>query len=204
MAPTLEQAIAMAAGKAYVIIDGSLLRMDRVAMAGGNFGRPSSCCQRTSPTRGPVRTRPSLPCSTCSWCTPFGPGWRRNPAGTPAHRLARGTGRSGGRRRAAGDPRRPGSRVDGAGARRAERPAPRHLRAPVHRHRGSPAVGLSHLVVALPGGPSLGVRRRRAGDNRAPGPGARERLQAGPGTVDGSAASACALVPAVVGGPGSA
>ena len=36
MAPTLEQAITVAAGKAYVIIDGSLLRIDRVAMASGN------------------------------------------------------------------------------------------------------------------------------------------------------------------------
>jgi hypothetical protein len=36
LAPTLEQAMAVAAGKAYVIIDGSLLRIDRVAMASGN------------------------------------------------------------------------------------------------------------------------------------------------------------------------
>lgn len=36
MAPTLEQAIAVAAGKAYVILDGSLLRIDRVGMAGGH------------------------------------------------------------------------------------------------------------------------------------------------------------------------
>lgn len=35
MAPTLEQAVAVAAGKAYVILDGSLLRIDRVAMACG-------------------------------------------------------------------------------------------------------------------------------------------------------------------------
>ena len=33
MAPTLEQAIDVAKGKAYVILDGSLLRIDRVAMA---------------------------------------------------------------------------------------------------------------------------------------------------------------------------
>jgi hypothetical protein len=33
LAPTLEQAIDVARGKAYVIIDGSLLRIDRVAMA---------------------------------------------------------------------------------------------------------------------------------------------------------------------------
>jgi hypothetical protein len=33
LAPTLEQAMQAAAGKAYVIIDGSLLRIDRVAMA---------------------------------------------------------------------------------------------------------------------------------------------------------------------------
>lgn len=34
MAPTLDEAIALAAGKAYVILDGTLLRIDRVAMAG--------------------------------------------------------------------------------------------------------------------------------------------------------------------------
>ena len=41
MAPTLNQAMAVAAGKAYVIIDGSLLGIDRVAMASGN-DRPYS------------------------------------------------------------------------------------------------------------------------------------------------------------------
>ena len=35
LAPTLEQAIEVARGKAYVILDGSLLRIDRVAMASG-------------------------------------------------------------------------------------------------------------------------------------------------------------------------
>jgi hypothetical protein len=35
LAPTLDQAIAVAAGKAYVILDGTLLRIDRVGMAGG-------------------------------------------------------------------------------------------------------------------------------------------------------------------------
>ncbi|SFO54484.1 Helix-turn-helix of DDE superfamily endonuclease [Pseudonocardia ammonioxydans] len=35
MAPTLEQAIEVAARKAYVIVDGSLLRIDRVGMASG-------------------------------------------------------------------------------------------------------------------------------------------------------------------------
>jgi len=34
MAPTLQQAIAVAAGKAFVILDGTLLRVDRVGMAG--------------------------------------------------------------------------------------------------------------------------------------------------------------------------
>jgi hypothetical protein len=36
MAPTLEQAIAVAARKAYVILDGTLLRIDRVGMASGH------------------------------------------------------------------------------------------------------------------------------------------------------------------------
>jgi hypothetical protein len=35
MAPTLAQAIEVARGKAYVILDGTLLRIDRVGMAGG-------------------------------------------------------------------------------------------------------------------------------------------------------------------------
>ncbi len=34
-APTLEQALEVARGKAYVIIDGTLLRIDRVGMTGG-------------------------------------------------------------------------------------------------------------------------------------------------------------------------
>ena len=36
MAPTLQQAIQVAAGKAYVILDGTLLRIDRVGMASGD------------------------------------------------------------------------------------------------------------------------------------------------------------------------
>jgi hypothetical protein len=36
LAPTLRQAIEVARGKAYVILDGSVLRIDRVAMASGN------------------------------------------------------------------------------------------------------------------------------------------------------------------------
>lgn len=36
MAPTLHQAVAAAARKAYVVLDGTLLRIDRVAMAGKN------------------------------------------------------------------------------------------------------------------------------------------------------------------------
>lgn len=35
MAPTLAQAVEIAAGKAFVILDGTLLRIDRVGMAGG-------------------------------------------------------------------------------------------------------------------------------------------------------------------------
>src|SRR6478672_4694770 len=35
MAPTLEQAIAIAATKAFVVLDGTLLRIDRVGMASG-------------------------------------------------------------------------------------------------------------------------------------------------------------------------
>ena len=36
LAPTLEQAMAVAGRKAYVVLDGTLLRIDRVAMASGN------------------------------------------------------------------------------------------------------------------------------------------------------------------------
>jgi hypothetical protein len=35
LAPTLEQAVAVAAAKVYVILDGTLMRIDRVAMASG-------------------------------------------------------------------------------------------------------------------------------------------------------------------------
>ena len=35
MAPSLQQAIEVARGKAYVILDGTLLRIDRVAMSSG-------------------------------------------------------------------------------------------------------------------------------------------------------------------------
>jgi hypothetical protein len=35
LAPTLEQAMQVAAAKAYVVLDGTLLRIDRVAMASG-------------------------------------------------------------------------------------------------------------------------------------------------------------------------
>jgi hypothetical protein len=35
LAPTLAQAVQTAAGKAYVVLDGTLLRIDRVAMASG-------------------------------------------------------------------------------------------------------------------------------------------------------------------------
>ena len=35
LAPTLDQAIAVAAGKAYVILDGTLLRIDRVGITSG-------------------------------------------------------------------------------------------------------------------------------------------------------------------------
>ena len=35
LAPTLEQTMKVAAAKAYVVLDGTLLRIDRVAMASG-------------------------------------------------------------------------------------------------------------------------------------------------------------------------
>ena len=57
LAPTLAQAIDVARGKAYVILDGSLLRIDRVAMASGGDRpyysgkqRPTGRTCRSSPT----------------------------------------------------------------------------------------------------------------------------------------------------------
>jgi len=55
---TLTEAIAVARGKAYVILDGTLLRIDRVGMTGGrdrpyysaNTSATGSTC-RSSPTR---------------------------------------------------------------------------------------------------------------------------------------------------------
>ena len=41
LAPSLEEAIDIAKGKAYVILDGSLLRIDRVAMASRGRDRPT-------------------------------------------------------------------------------------------------------------------------------------------------------------------
>ena len=61
MAPTLAEAIAVAAGKAYVILDGTLLRIDRVGMTGGR-DRPYSLRETQGPraerasTRRPRRT----------------------------------------------------------------------------------------------------------------------------------------------------
>jgi hypothetical protein len=38
MAPTLADAVEVARGKAFVILDGTLLRIDRVGMTGGRIG----------------------------------------------------------------------------------------------------------------------------------------------------------------------
>jgi hypothetical protein len=46
MAPTLDQAIEGARGKAFVILDGTLLRIDRVGMASGRDRRFYSGCTR--------------------------------------------------------------------------------------------------------------------------------------------------------------
>jgi hypothetical protein len=66
MAPTLEQAVAVATGKAYVILDGSLLRIDRVAMASGaDRAYYSGCEDRGALLRirfDPYSGWPSVPC----------------------------------------------------------------------------------------------------------------------------------------------
>jgi hypothetical protein len=48
MPPTLVQAIKVVCAKAYVLLDGTLLRIDRVGMAGGR--------DRTGPTTRPNRS----------------------------------------------------------------------------------------------------------------------------------------------------
>ena len=55
MAPTLEQAIEVASRKAFVILDGTLLRIDRVGMASG-YDRAfySGCEDRSAPLRSSV------------------------------------------------------------------------------------------------------------------------------------------------------
>lgn len=61
MAPTLEQAIEVARSKAYVILDGSLLRIDRVSMTAKQdrpyYSGKHKCHRR--PTSFGRRTRPS-------------------------------------------------------------------------------------------------------------------------------------------------
>jgi len=64
MAPTLAEAIDVARGKAFVILDGTLLRVDRVGMTGGR-GRPSA--------RGNLWVPRTLSChatGTYSWMRP--------------------------------------------------------------------------------------------------------------------------------------
>jgi hypothetical protein len=54
-APTLDQAITVAATKAFVVLDGTLLRLDRVGMASG-ADRPyySGCQDRSASPRSSV------------------------------------------------------------------------------------------------------------------------------------------------------
>jgi hypothetical protein len=57
MAPTLAQAVEIARGKAFVILDGTLLRIDRVGMGSGR-DRPF-CSGKHKCLRGRVRLPPT-------------------------------------------------------------------------------------------------------------------------------------------------
>jgi hypothetical protein len=82
MAPTLEQAIAVAAGKAYVILDGSILRIDRVAMASGGDRPYYSGKQKCHGLNVQVISDPS---GRLIWVSPPLPGARHDIAAAREH-----------------------------------------------------------------------------------------------------------------------
>lgn len=60
MAPTLAQAIEVARRKAFVILDGTLLRIDRVGMASGRRAGQHRAEELADPAQDPLQSRPGL------------------------------------------------------------------------------------------------------------------------------------------------
>ena len=81
LAPTLEQAIGVAARKAYVILDGTLLRIDRVAMASRNDRPYYSGKHKAHGVNVQVIADPA---GRLIWASPALPGARHD-AGAAAH-----------------------------------------------------------------------------------------------------------------------
>jgi hypothetical protein len=84
LAPTFEEAIAVAARKAYVILDGTLMRIDRVAMASKNdrpyyFGKAKCHGVNVQVIADPV--------GQLIWASPAIPGARHD-AGAAEHAIA--------------------------------------------------------------------------------------------------------------------
>jgi hypothetical protein len=85
LAPTLQEAMAVAAGKAYVTLDGTLIRIDRVAMASGNdrpyYSGKSKC-------HGVNVQVIADPVGRLIWASPALPGARHDAGATAEHALA--------------------------------------------------------------------------------------------------------------------
>ena len=82
MAPTLDEAIAVAAGKAYVILDGSHLQIDRVGMTSGNDRPYYSGKQKAHGLNVQVIADPS---GRLIWVSPPLPGARHDIAAAREH-----------------------------------------------------------------------------------------------------------------------
>jgi hypothetical protein len=83
LAPTLEEALAVAARKAYVTLDGTLMRIDRVAMASGNDRPYYSGKHKCHGVNVQVIADPA---GRLIWASPVLPGARHD-AGAAEHAL---------------------------------------------------------------------------------------------------------------------
>ncbi len=111
LAPTLDQAIAVAGGEAFVVLDGTLLRIDRVGMTGGHDRAYYSGKHKAHGVNVQVLADPA---GRLVWASPALPGSRHDIAAAREHdipdALAKGRDHRGRRHRL------PGRRPGGAGA----------------------------------------------------------------------------------------
>ena len=84
MAPTLDQAIAVAAGKVFVVLDGTLLRIDRVGMTGGHDRAYYSGKHKCHGVNVQVLADPA---GRLIWASPALPGARHDIAAAREHGL---------------------------------------------------------------------------------------------------------------------